>query len=146
MLRSVFGAAMVVAAAAPATAGGYGCEGQCYRQEWAPPVYEHRAEKVLLQAPRTYAYVTPAAYRTVHETVMVSPGSRHWMVKLDAYGRKVGCWVETPPRYATVPRTVMVHGPVVTPVAVPAQYGIATSTVMTQPAHKAWLPMHGHGF
>lgn len=144
MSRSLLAASALLVGALPAVAG-EGCVGQCFQKAWLPPVYSAQAERVLVQAPRTYAYVTPATYRTVYETVMVSPGSRRWTVTHDAWGREIGCWVESPARYASVPRQVMVNAPAVVPVAMPAQYGLRMSTVMTQPARSAWVPV-GHGY
>lgn len=144
MLRSALAIPALALMAVPAAAGG--CGADCYRKAWVPPVYETQAEKYLVQAPRTYAHVTPAEYRVVHEQVLVHPGGKHWTVKRDHHGREIGCWVHTPARYASVARKVMVRGPEVVPVAVPAQYGVRMHTVMTQPGHKTWVPVrHGYG-
>ena len=145
MSRLVLAAAVLGVSALPAVAGG--CVGQCYRQTYVPPTYETVTEKVVVQAPRTYAVTTPAQYRTYSETVQVSPGGRHWTVKHDSWGNKVGCWVTTPPRFATVPRTVMVAPPQVVPYAVPAQYGYRTHTVQASAGYKTWSPVgHGGGY
>lgn len=145
LLRAALAIPVLGLLIAPAIAGESYCGARCYRKAWVPPVYETHAETYLAQAPRTYAYVTPAAYRVVHERAMVHPGSRRWTVKRDHHGHEIGCWVETPARYATVARKVMVHGPQVVPVATTAQYGVRTETVMTHPGHKAWVPVgHGH--
>lgn len=131
----------------PASAGGDGCQGACYRQAWVPPVYAMQAERYVVRAPRTYAYVTPAEHRVVHERVLVQPATRRWSVTRDHHGHEIGCWVEVPARYAEVARTVMVRGPEVVPVAVPAEYGVRMHSVMTQPAHRAWVPLgHGQGY
>ncbi|WP_375461658.1 hypothetical protein [uncultured Enterovirga sp.] len=147
MSRYLLAAAALGLSALPAAAGGYGCTGDCYRQTYVPPSYGTVAEKVMVRAPRTYAVTTPARYKHVQETVMVSPGSRHWSVTRDHYGNKVGCWVTTPARYGTVTRTVMVEAPQVVPYAEPAQYGYRTQTVMTSPGYKTWTPVgagYGH--
>jgi hypothetical protein len=138
MSRLLLAATILAASAIPAAAG---CVGQCYREAYVPPAYETVTEKVMVQAPRTYALTTPAEYRTVYETVQVAPASRHWSVTVDAYGRRVGCWVTSPARFATVPRTVMVRAPEVVPYAVPAQYGYRSHTVQTRPGYRAWAPV-----
>lgn len=147
MSRLVLAATALGLSALPAAAG---CVGQCYRQSYVPPSYETVTEKVVVRAPRTYAVTTPAEYRTVHETVQVAPGGRHWSVSTDAHGNKVGCWVYTKPRYASVARTVMVRGPEVVPYAVPAQYGYRSHTVQTSAGYRTWTPVgsgggYGHG-
>ncbi|MDB5589943.1 hypothetical protein [Enterovirga sp.] len=149
MSRLLLAAAAFGLGVLPAAAGGYGCTGDCYRMTYVPPTYGTTVEKVMVRAPRTFAVTTPARYKHVEETVMVSPGGRHWSVTVDAHGRKVGCWVTTPPRYATVTRTVMVEAPQVVPYAEPAQYGYRSHTVMTSPGYKAWAPAgagHGGGY
>ena len=122
----------------PAAAGD--CGADCYRRAWMPPVYETQAERFVVQAPRTYAHVSPAQYAVVHEKVLTHPGSRRWSVTLDHLGREVGCWITTPARYATVARKVLVRGPEATPIAQGAQYGLRMHTAMTQPAYRAWVP------
>lgn len=138
MSRTLVAAAASGLFAFPAAAG---CIGQCYTPTYVAPTYQNVIEKFPVSAPRTYAIATPARYKTVYDTVQVSPGGKHWTVKIDAYGRKVGCWVSTPPRYATVSRTVMVEPPQVIPYAVPAQYGYRTYTVQTSPGYKTWAPI-----
>ena len=142
MSRLVLAAGFVGLTALPATAGGC-ASGACYRQTYVPPSYETVTEKVMVRAPRTYAITTPARYGTVHETVQVSPGGRHWSVSYDAHGHQVGCWVYTKPRYATVARTVMTQAPEVVPYAVPAQYGYRQQTVQTSAGYRAWAPISG---
>ena len=142
MSRILFAAAAISLSALPAAAG---CVGQCYQQTYVPPSYETVTERVMTRAPRTYALTTPAQYSTVHETVQVSPGGRHWSVTTDAHGRQIGCWISTPPRYATVARTVMVQQPQVVPYSEPAQYGYRSHTVQTASGYRAWSPV-GHGY
>lgn len=142
MSRLVLAATALGLSALPAAAG---CVGQCYRQSYVPPSYETVTEKVIVRAPRTYAVTTPAEYRTVHETVQVSPGGRRWSVSLDAYGNKVGCWVYTQPHYATVARTVMVRAAETVPYAVPAQYGYRNYQVQTSPGYRTWAPIGSGG-
>lgn len=145
MSRHLLAAAALGLSALPAAAGGAGCAGDCYRQTYVPPTYGTVAEKVMLRAPRTYAITTPARYRHVQETVLVSPASQHWSVTTDHHGRKVGCWITTPARYGTVTRAVMVEAPQVVPYAEPAQYGYRTQTVLTSPGYKTWTPV-GSGY
>ena len=106
-----------------------------------PPVYGAVAEKVLVRAPRTGAIVTPAEYGTVRETVVVEPARRIWTVRRDAWGHKIGCWVETPARYGTVTRRVMVRAPEVVPYAQAAIYGTRLQSVQVAPAHAEWVPI-----
>lgn len=145
MLRIPLALAAIAAGTLPALAGGYGCTGNCYRQEYVPPSYRTVAERVMVRAPRTYAYVTPAQYGYVNETVQVSPASRYWTVKHDHHGRKIGCWVEAPARYASVSRKVMLRGPEVVPQYVPAQYAVRHHTVQDSPGYKTWVPLGGRG-
>ena len=146
MSRTLLAAAALGLSALPAAAGGFGCQtGQCYRETYVPPSYENVTERVMVRAPRTYATTTPAEYRTVQETVQVSGGGRQWSVTRDAWGRQVGCWISTPPRYATVSRTVMVRAPEVVPYAVPAQYGYRSYQVQTSAGYRGWAPISGGG-
>lgn len=141
MSRLFFAAGTLVLSGLPALAGGYGCEGAaCYTPSYVPPTYGLVTEKVAMSAPQTHAMVTPGEYRTVYDTVQVG-GGRVWSVTRDPVtGRLVGCWITKPATYATVPRTVMVRAPQVIPYAVPAVYGYRTSSVMTSPGYKAWVP------
>lgn len=145
MLSTLAASAALGLVAAPALAGGCGGS-QCYREEYTPARYETVQEQVLLRAPRTYARVIPAEYRTAEETVMVSPGGRTWQVTRDSYGRAVGCWVDVPPRYATRQRTVQVSAEQVVPVAVPAVYGTRSHTVQVSAASRGWVPVGGGSF
>ena len=79
--------------------------------------------------------------------MQVSAGSRYWSVTRDHWGRKVGCWITTPPRYATVTRSVLVQAPQVIPYAQPAQYGYRSHTVLEHPGYRNWAPIGGgfHG-
>ena len=142
MLRVCLATSALALTTLPALAGG-GCVGDCYRQAYVPPSYGTVTERYIVRAPRTYALTTPAEYRTVHETVQVSPGGRYWSVSYDAHGDKVGCWVTTPPRFASVARTVMVRAPQVVPYAEPAQYGLRSHTVQTSAGYRAWVPLGG---
>jgi hypothetical protein len=146
MLRPMLAAAALAASAFPASAGTYSCGADCYRQAHVPARYGSVVEPSLVRAPRTYAVVTPPKYRTVYETVPVRPAGRVWTVRRDAHGRKVGCWIEVPARYATVPRRVMVSGAEIVPYAQTAVWGYQTSPVLLEPAHKTWVPISAHGF
>jgi hypothetical protein len=106
-------AAAVAAVALPsaASAGCYGCYapppcGTCYRVQVAPP-----------------------QYRTVQETVMVSPGS------VVAH--------RTPAQYRTVmvPRTVMVAPEGVQYERIPARYGTRERVEMVAPARTYYVPV-----
>lgn len=141
MLRFTTAAIAFAALALPAKAGGYDCGGDCYRQVHVPARYETAVEPALLRGPRTYALVTPAEYRTVHERVVVEPARRIWTVRYDGRGDKIGCWVETPARYATVARRVMVRAPTAVPYAQTASWGLRSYPVLAEPAHRAWFPI-----
>ena len=141
MLRTLLAATAFAAAAIPASAGGYGCEGDCYRQEYVPARYGAVVEPSLLRGPRTYAAVTPAEYTTITERVAIRPAGRIWTVKRDAFGRRIGCWIDVPGEYRTVTRRVMVRAPEITPVAQSAVWGVASQRVLLEPAHKAWVPL-----
>ena len=84
-----------------ASAGCYNCYAPppcqtCYQQQYVQPQYRTVDETVMVSPGATVAHRAPAQYRTVMvpQTVMVSPGGV-------AYER-------TPPQYATQERTVMV--------------------------------------
>ena len=104
--------AAVMAAPGPATAGCANC--------YAPP------------QPCATCYqrqVVPPQYRTVEETVMVSPGS------VVAH--------RTPPRYRTVmvPQTVMVAPAGVQYEQIPAQYATRQRVEMVAPAREVYTPV-----
>jgi hypothetical protein len=106
--------ALAVALAAPtaANAGCYNCMPApqpcvtCYQQQVVPP-----------------------QYRTVHETVMVSPG------RVVAHRK--------PARYETVmvPKTVMVEPESVQYEQIPAQYATVARTQMVAPARAYYVPV-----
>ncbi len=130
-----------------AQAGGYGCRGECYHEAILPPVYGTVSERVLLSPPRTYDVVTPATYRTETETVEIAPARREWQVTRDAWGRRVGCWVDLPARYGVRQRTVMVSAASSVPVTQLPVYGSRERTVLVEPARRAWVPApHGAPF
>ncbi len=141
MLRTFLAATAFAAATLPAAAGGSGCSGDCYREAYLPARYGAVIEPTVVRGPRTYAAVTPPEYATITERVAIRPAGRLWTVKRDAYGRKVGCWVDVPGEFTTVTRRVMVRGPVVTPIAQSTVWGLASQRVLVQPAHKTWVPL-----
>jgi hypothetical protein len=141
MLRTLLAAAALTATALPAAAGGHSCVGDCYRQAYMPARYGAVVEPALVRGPRTHAHVTPAEYRTVTERVAIRPAGRVWTVTRDAWGRKVGCWVDVPGEYTTVTRRVMVRGPEITPIAQNAVWGVASQRFLVEPAHKEWVPL-----
>ena len=91
----------VAFAAAPASAGCVNCYAPppcvtCYQQQVIPPQYRTVNETVMVSPGRRIAHRTPARYETVMvpKTVMVEPeGVRY---------------EEIPPQYTTVQRTEMV--------------------------------------
>jgi hypothetical protein len=175
--------------ASAAQAGGGCSSGNCYRQVVTPPVYQsidehvlvapartrkHRrpallqdvTEEVVVRPERSVARHIPAEYGVVHERVMTSSGGKRWVMKHDAHGNLVGCWVKTHPTYATVARHVMVRRaqvvhdvmpavvrtrtrtvvlePARTEVEhIPAQYGSRTRTVKVSDGGSAWVPLSG---
>ena len=141
MLRPILAALAFAAATSSAQAGGYGCAGDCYRQVYVPPTYGMAVERTPVRAPRTYALVTEPEYRTVYETVAVEPARRIWTVRRAEWGRKVGCWVEVPARYATLPRRVVVRAPEVVPYAQASAWGLRSYPVEVEPARRAWYPV-----
>jgi len=176
---------LMIAAAHPAQAGCYSAS--CYEKVVTPPQYSTVAETVMVRPAKVARHVTPAEYgvvaetvvvrpartvahrvpavvRTVAETVMVAPAGRAWQVSRDAYGREVGCWVNTPAQYATRHRRVVVQPegvsyetiPAVTSVrhrkvmtrqaavheeVIPAQYATRHHTVQVAPATASWRPI-----
>ena len=141
MVRTLLAAAAVMAGAVPALAGGYGCYGDCYRQAYVPARYGTLVEPTVVRAPRTYAAVTPPQYTTVTERVAIRPPGRVWTVKRDAYGRKIGCWVDVPGEYRTVTRRVMVRPAAITPIAQSTVWGLARQPVLVERPHQAWVPL-----
>ncbi len=124
----------------PAVAGGcYG--GECYRYTVSPPVYAVEQEPVLVAPPRTVYQTVPPVYDTVTERVLVAPGGRVWQTRPGPRGELIGCWVETPPRYAVRQRTVLVRPAETVPVTLPPQYTTLTRRVKVAPAQAGWVPL-----
>jgi hypothetical protein len=129
-----------LALAAPAQAGGcYG--GQCYRYAVTPPVYATEQETVLVSPPRTVYRTVPPVYDTVEEQVLVAPGGRIWQTRPGPHGELIGCWVETPPRYAVRRRTVVVRPAETIPVTLPPDYAVVNHRVRVAPARAGWVPL-----
>jgi hypothetical protein len=170
--------------AGAATAGG-----ACFRKVASPPLYQtvtepvlvepsrvvsrpvaaeyqQVSERVLVHPARVIAHHIPAVMQTVAEQVLVQPAARIWRVTRDAYGQEIGCWVHTPPVYATqyhtvvvqpasaqyetipaeyedVSRTVMVRPPSVEHEVIPAVYGAQSRQMMVQPGSVGWQPIGG---
>jgi hypothetical protein len=140
-----------------ANAGGKCNSGHCYRQVTTPPVYQtidehvmvraattrkHRrpallqdiTEEVVVRPERTVARHIPAEYGVVHERVMTHPGGKTWVMKHDAHGNLVGCWVKTRAQYATVAKRVKVRDASVVHDVMPAVVKTRTRTVVVEPA------------
>jgi hypothetical protein len=139
-MRGILALGLATGFAGSAAAGEYGCGGHCYRQATLPPVYGTLTEPVQLSAPRTYAVVNPPEYRTIAEPVQVAPARREWRITRDAWGRRVGCWVEIPARYAVLHRPVMVRSGSVVPETTFPVYGVRYRSVKMEPARRAWVP------
>ncbi|GJD35194.1 hypothetical protein [Methylobacterium aerolatum] len=126
--------------AGPASAGGcYGRE--CYRYAVSPPVYAVEQENVLVSPPRTVYQTVPPVYDTVSEQVLVAPGGRVWQTRPGPNGELIGCWIETPPRYAVRQRTVLVRPAETVPVTLAPQYATVSHRVRVAPARAGWVPL-----
>ena len=114
VIAAAFATALVTAIVP--TAASAGCYG-CYQPQ--PCCYQ----------PQVQQYVAPPQYRTVQETVMVSPG------RVIAH--------RTPAQYRTVmvPRTVMVAPEGVSYERVPAQYATRERVEMVAPARTYYAPV-----
>jgi hypothetical protein len=112
---AIFAAAIALVAPTAASAGCYGC--------YAPPPPPQPCVTCYQQQ------VVPPQYRTVEETVMVSPG------------RTIAH--RTPARYETVmvPKTVMVAPEGVQYEQIPAQYATRQRTEMVAPARTYVVPV-----
>ena len=131
-----------VLAASPASAGGcYGSE--CYRYTATPPVFDTVQENVLVRPPRTVYRTTPPVYDTVSERVMVSPGGRVWQTSRGPYGELIGCWINTPPRFAVQTRRVLVQPAQSIPETIPPEYASVSRRVLVAPARSGWVPTGG---
>jgi hypothetical protein len=128
--------------AAPAQAGG--CYGSaCYRHVVMPPVYDTVQETVLVRPSRTVYRTVPPVYDTVSEQVLVAPGGRFWQTSRGPGGELVGCWITTPPRFATRTRTVVVRPAQAIPETIPPEYASVSRRVRVAPARAGWVPVGG---
>jgi hypothetical protein len=126
--------------AGPAEAGGcYG--GGCYRYAVTPPVYATEQETVLVAPPRTVYRTVPPVYETAAEEVMVAPGGRVWQTRPGPGGELIGCWIETPPRFAVRRRAVLVRPAETVPVTLPPEYAVVNHRVRVAPARAGWVPL-----
>ncbi|MGU3536976.1 hypothetical protein [Methylobacterium sp. A54F] len=139
LAAALAGAALLSTAA---EAGGcYGAE--CYRHVSTPPVFDTVQEQVLVRPPRTVYRTTPPVFDTVQERVMVSPGGRFWQTRRGPYGELIGCWVNTPPRFAVRARRVLVQPAQSIPETIPPEYASVSRRVLVQPARAGWVPVGG---
>ncbi|MFD0937254.1 hypothetical protein ACFQ12_19000, partial [Methylobacterium trifolii] len=130
--------------AGPAQAG---CQGsECYRYVSTPPVFDTVQENVLVRPPRTVYRTAPPVFDTVSERVQVSPGGRYWSTRRGPYGELVGCWVNTPPRYAVQHRRVLVQPAQSIPETIPPEYASVSRRVLVAPARSGWVPAGGGGY
>jgi hypothetical protein len=74
-----------------------------------PAVIDEVTEAVVVRPERTVARHIPAEYGIVHERVMTHAGGKKWVMRHNAHGQLVGCWVKTGPSYATIARRVVVR-------------------------------------
>lgn len=139
LLAATFGGLLL---AAPAQAGG--CYGSaCYRHVTTPPVFDTVQENVLVRPPRTVYRTTPPVYDTVSERVMVAPGGRVWQTSRGPGGELIGCWIDTPPRFAVRSRTVLVRPAQSIPETIPPEYATVSRRVLVAPARSGWVPAGG---
>jgi hypothetical protein len=134
--------ALIATMTTPAFAFGHQGGKTCYRQETSPAVYRTVAETIMVSPARTVAEVIPAQYQIVQERVMVSPARKVWEHKL-VHGKQVLCEVEVPAQFRTVERTVMVSPARTVHRTIPAHYETRHRQVMVQPASARWVKMHG---
>jgi hypothetical protein len=150
-------ALVTVGLSGAAQAGGNCGSGACYQQVTTPPVYQtideevlvrpartrkHRrpallqdiTEEVVVRPERSVARHIPAEYGVVHERVMTHPGGKQWVMKHDAHGNLVGCWVKTKAQYGTVARRVKVRDAQVVHDVLPAVVKTRTRTVVVEPS------------
>jgi hypothetical protein len=150
-------AATLAALALSLGAGAANAHEACFRKVASPPLYQTVTEPVLIQPSHVIAHTLPAQYQqvsqrvlvrparvvahyiapvaqTVGEQVLVQQGGRVWSVTRDAYGQEIGCWVNTPPVYATQYHTVVVQPGSTQYETIPAEYEDVSRTVMVQPA------------
>jgi hypothetical protein len=99
-----------------------------------PAVLQDVSEAVVVRHERTVARHVAAQYGTVHERVMTHPGGKQWVMKRNAHGDLVGCWVKTHPTYATVARRVVVRPASVVHETLPAIVQHRSRTVVVEPA------------
>jgi hypothetical protein len=141
-LAAALGGALL---AGPAMAGG--CYGSgCYRYATTPPVYDTIHRNVLVRPPRTVYRTIPPVYDTVEERVLVAPAGRFWQTSRGPGGELIGCWVETPPRFALRRRTVLVRPAETVPETIPPQYASVSRRVLVAPARAGWVPAGGYGY
>jgi hypothetical protein len=111
----------------------------CYRPAYVPPQYRTVYDTVMVTPPHVIEHRVPARYGVVNETVMVSPPTQVWQSTC-ACGRETLQAVEVPAQYASVPHTVMVEPPHVVREVVPAQYGTVARTEMVSGPQQVWVP------
>lgn len=139
MIAAALGGSLL---AGPTMAGGcYGAE--CYRYATTPPVFDTVQQNVLVRPPRTVYRTVPPVYDTVEERVMVAPGGRVWQESRGPGGELIGCWVETPPRFAIRRRTVVVRPAETIPETYPPEYATVSRRVLVAPARAGWVPVGG---
>jgi regulator of extracellular matrix RemA (YlzA/DUF370 family) len=131
-----------------------------------PAIIDEVTERVVVQPETVVARHVPAEVGVVHERVMTHAGGKKWVMRRNAHGQLVGCWVTVKPSYATVARTVVtrkarvVHERrpaivshrtrrvVVEPArtvtdVIPAQYGVRQRHVVVSHGSKHWQPIGG---
>jgi hypothetical protein len=99
-----------------------------------PAVLREIDEQVIVRPERAVARHIPAEYGVVHERVMTHAGGKQWVMKRNAHGHLVGCWVKTHPTYATVARRVLVRPASVAYETIPAVVRHRTRRVVVEPA------------
>ena len=74
---------------------------------------------------------------------MVSPGGRVWQTSRGPYGELIGCWINTPPRFAVQTRRVLVQPAQSIPETIPPEYASVSRRVLVAPARSGWVPTGG---
>ena len=116
-----------------------------WRAEHQPAAHAIVMRQVMIQSARAELSVTPPAYRSVHETIVVTPAAVRWERRLDRHGVETLCEVRLPAFTRTVAREVMASPGQRLARHVPALYRPVAEAVVVQPAtvrHVYEPPVH----
>jgi hypothetical protein len=122
----------------------HGVAGKCYAKTLLPAVYNARSKRVLM-VPQSYRYVnTPASYRTVRKSVLLSPARTEWKNRgrsACTTSRNVGnvvCLEQKPARYRYVNERVMDRAASTKKIVIPAQYRSMTQRIKVRDERLVW--------